>query len=125
MMPKSRRRLLSVGALLVVLAGGATLASAAAPDRSAGGDTGGVESDEGVRDDDARDTAITGDPLARASAAALAHTGGGRVTGTEVDDEESYYEVEVTLDDGRQVDVQLDRAFNVVGGESDRGADRD
>jgi hypothetical protein len=31
----------------------------------------------------------------------------------------------VTLDDGRQVDVQLDRAFNVVGGESDRGADRD
>jgi uncharacterized membrane protein YkoI len=125
MMPKSRRRLLSVGALLVVLAGGATLASAAAPDRPAGSDTGAVESDEGVRDDDARDTAITGDPLARASAAALAHTGGGRVTGTEVDDEESYYEVEVTLDDGRQVDVQLDRAFNVVGGESDRGADRD
>ena len=122
-MSKSTRRILGAGALLVVLAGGATLASATAP--GPGGGAGAVENDEGVRDDDASDTAITGDPLAKASAAALAHTGGGRVTGTEVDDEESYYEVEVTLDDGRQVDVQLDRAFNVVGGESDTGADRD
>ena len=62
---------------------------------------------------------ITGDALASASAAALAHTGGGRVTETEVGDEESYYEVEVTLDDGTQVDVQLDRDFRVVGGETD------
>jgi hypothetical protein len=52
--------------------------------------------------------------LARASAAALAQTGGGRVTDTEVGDEESHYEVEVTLPDGRQVDVQLDRSFKVV-----------
>jgi uncharacterized membrane protein YkoI len=59
-------------------------------------------------DDDATDTPITGADLERASAAALAHTGGGEVTGSEVDDEESAYEVEVTLDDGRQVDVQLD-----------------
>jgi hypothetical protein len=29
-------------------------------------------------------------------------------------------EVEVTLDDGRQVDVQLDGSFNVVGSEGDR-----
>jgi uncharacterized membrane protein YdfJ with MMPL/SSD domain len=49
-----------------------------------------------------------------ASAAALRHLGSGRVTGTEVGDEESYYEVEVTLADGRQVDVQLDRSFAVV-----------
>ena len=41
------------------------------------------------------------------------------MTGTEVGDEESYYEVEVTLDDGSQVDVQLDEQFNVVGGEAD------
>ena len=47
------------------------------------------------------------------------HTGGGEVTETEVGDEESYYEVEVTLADGGQVDVQLDRDFNVVGDESD------
>src|SRR5262245_41567146 len=62
---------------------------------------------------------ISGAALAKASDAALAHTGGGRVTGTEVGDEESYYEVEVTLDDGTQVDVQLDKSFHVVGGERD------
>ena len=58
---------------------------------------------------------ITGEAYDRASEAALAHLGGGRVTETEVGDEDSYYEVEVTLDDGRQVDVQLDREFRVVG----------
>src|SRR5687767_7253326 len=62
---------------------------------------------------------IRGGALDKASAAALEHTGGGRVTETETGDEESYYEVEVTRDDGSQVDVQLDRGFNVVGGEAD------
>jgi len=62
---------------------------------------------------------ITGEALERASAAALEHTGGGAVTETEVGDEESRYEVEVTLDDGSQVDVQLDEDFNVVGSEGD------
>ena len=57
---------------------------------------------------------ITGQALDQASAAALQETGSGRVTGTEVGDEDSYYEVEVTLPDGRQVDVQLDRSFAVV-----------
>mgnify|MGYP001813367124 FL=1 len=60
---------------------------------------------------------ITGDALVKASEAALAHTGGGTVTDTEVGDEESYYEVEVTMDDGRSIDVQLDEAFRVVGEE--------
>ena len=46
-------------------------------------------------------------------------TGEGRVTETEVGDEESLYEVEVTLDDGSQVDVQLDEDFEVVGSEAD------
>ena len=42
-----------------------------------------------------------------------------------VGDEESYYEVEVTRDDGSQVDIQLDRNFDVVGseGDNDRGED--
>jgi hypothetical protein len=61
----------------------------------------------------------TGIALEKASAAALESTGGGRVTETEVGDEESYYEVEVTLDDGSQVDVQLDEHFNVVGSSAD------
>ena len=65
-------------------------------------------------DDDGSEQPITGAALERAEAAALAHTGGGRVTETEVGDEESYYEVEVTREDGSQVDVQLDRNFTVV-----------
>jgi uncharacterized membrane protein YkoI len=67
---------------------------------------------------------ITGTALDEASAAALEYTGEGRVTDTEVGDEESYYEVEVTLEDGTQVDVQLDEDFNVVGDEVD-GIDDD
>ncbi|WP_108667983.1 PepSY domain-containing protein [Euzebya rosea] len=71
------------------------------------------------------DTPITGDALEQASAAALAHTGEGEVTETEVGDEESYYEVEVTLPDGREVDVQLDESFTVVGEEVEDEADDD
>ena len=56
----------------------------------------------------------TGDNIEKAKSAALDHTNGGNVTGTEVDDEEGYYEVEVTSDDGSQVDVHLDRNFNVL-----------
>lgn len=61
------------------------------------------------------DVPITGPDLDRASAVALEHLGEGRVTDTEIEDEESYYEVEVRRDDGSEVDVQLDEDFNVVG----------
>src|ERR687895_473564 len=77
-----------------------------------------ADDDEGEEDAET-DTPITGAALEQASAAALAHTGGGRVTETEVGDEESYYEVEVTRADGSQTDVQLDRGFNVIGGSAD------
>ncbi len=74
--------------------------------------------------DDGEGTPITGEALAKASQAALAFTGGGNVTGTEVGDEESLYEVEVTKADGSQVDVQLDQNFVVVGNKTDPpGAD--
>ncbi|HET8680630.1 MAG TPA: hypothetical protein VFM54_01965 [Micromonosporaceae bacterium] len=69
------------------------------------------------------DTPITGPARAKAEAAALAHTGGGRVTETEAGDEDSYYEVEVTLPDGRKVDVQLDEGFAVVGSSTDEEQD--
>jgi uncharacterized membrane protein YkoI len=69
-------------------------------------------------DDDATERAITGGALEKAKAAALADTPG-KVTETEVGDEESYYEVEVTRPDGSQVDVQLDRDFNVVSSSAD------
>ena len=68
---------------------------------------------------------ITGDALVRASEVALDYTGGGAVTETEVGDEDSYYEVEVTMDDGRQIDVQLDEQFNVVGEEVDGPGDEE
>ena len=69
------------------------------------------------------DTPITGPARAKAEAAALAHIGGGQVTETEVGDEDSYYEVEVRLPDGRQVDVQLDENFTVVGSTADEQPD--
>ena len=74
-------------------------------------------------DDDATERPIEGPALQQAEDAALAETGEGEVTGTEVGDEESYYEVEVTRDDGSQVDVQLDRDFQVVSSEADHEDD--
>jgi hypothetical protein len=71
------------------------------------------------------DVPITGDALERASRAALDYLGEGRVTETEVGDEEGYYEIEITLDNGRQVDVHLDQAFNVLGQEGDGAGDDD
>jgi hypothetical protein len=103
-----RTKILIVGGVALALAlGGGGLAIA-----TSGGDS---------------EQPISGSSLDEASAAALNHTGGGQVTDTEVGDEESYYEVEVTRDDGSQVDVQLDRGFNVVGdsADEDSGGDDD
>ena len=104
-----RKGLIAAAAVAVLGAGGAAIA---------------VATDEGG-DDDATERAITGSALQRASDAAVEHTGGGRVTDTEVEDEESYYEVEVTSDDGGQTDVQLNRDFEVVGAEGDSDRDED
>jgi uncharacterized membrane protein YkoI len=79
---------------------------------------GGTALAAGGSDDDATDLPISGSALERAKAAALADTPG-TVTETETGDEESYYEVEVTRPDGSQVDVQLDRDFNVVSSSAD------
>lgn len=65
------------------------------------------------------DVAVPDAFLQRAGEAALAETGGGRVADTEVRDGESYYEVEVIMPDGRQVDVELDETFAVVGDSAD------
>jgi hypothetical protein len=97
-----RRTRLALGTAIALTAAGAGTGIAVA---AGGGDDG-----EG---------AITGPALAKAGRAALGHTGPGKVTATEVGDEDSYYEVEVTLPDGSQVDVQLDRNFAVVGGAPD------
>jgi hypothetical protein len=62
----------------------------------------------------------TGPGIEKAKSIALEHVGGGSVTGTEVGDEEGYYEVEVTRDDGSQVDVHLDRDFDVLSTPADQ-----
>jgi uncharacterized membrane protein YkoI len=65
-------------------------------------------------EDEEIDVPITGSALDQASQAALDHMGEGTVTDTEIGDEEGYYEIEVTLDNGREVDVHLDSDFNVL-----------
>jgi uncharacterized membrane protein YkoI len=87
---------IAIAVVAVLAAGGAAVAGAAAGE------------------DDATDRPISGRTLERASAAALAHTGGRKVTETEVGDEEGAYEVEVTLADGSQIDVHLDEDFKVL-----------
>src|SRR5919205_2581449 len=67
----------------------------------------------------------TGPGMEKAKSIALDHTNGGHVTGTELNDEEGYYEVEVTRDDGSQVDVHLDRNFNVLSTPADHESPND
>jgi hypothetical protein len=94
------RRLLLIAALVVVV----------------GAVSGGIAIASGVGDDD---EPLTGSSLAKASAAALAHTGGGTVVETEVGDDGAAYGVEVQLSDGRVVEVHLDSSYSVIGQEAD------
>ena len=110
MSSKLKRGLLAAAAVAALALGGTAIAGAA------GGD------DEGTgKGDDGSGTPISGSALQRAKSVALDHTGGGRVTGSELQDEEGYYEVEVTRDDGSQVDVHLDSHFNVLNESSSPG----
>jgi peptidase YpeB-like protein len=65
------------------------------------------------------DEELTGATRDQAIAAALRATGGGTVTETEMGDEGATYGVEIRLPDGRDVEVNLDRALNVIGQEAD------
>ena len=114
MKDKLKGAVITIAALAVLALGGTTIARA----------TGGG-------DDETTQKPIAGQALDRAKSVALDHTGGGKVTGTELGDEEGAYEIEVTRADGSQVDVHLDQAFKVIdqaddgdGGENDSG-DRD
>ncbi len=91
MMDKKKLVALVAAAIMVLGGGGAAYAT--------GGDSG---------------EQATGPDIEKAKSAALDHTNGGRVTGTEVGDEEGYYEIEVTRDSGSQADVHLDRDLNVL-----------
>ena len=104
MKDKLKGALIAIAAITALALGGVAIAGA----------TGGG-------DDEQSQKPITGKALDRATSAALEHTNGGKVTGTEAGDEDSAYEVEVTRADGSQVDVQLDKAFKIV----DQSADND
>jgi hypothetical protein len=107
---QKRTKILLIGATIAAAAVFPAIARAGNASRGEAGDGG---------------APITGSDLVRASEVALDHLGEGTVTGTEVGDEESLYEVEVTFDDGTRVDVQLDEEFNVVGNERDGVGDDD
>lgn len=85
--------------------------------------TGGIAIAAGVGDDD---QPLTGATLQEATAAALAHTGGGTVTESEVGDDGAAYGIEIRRDDGSVVEINLDSAFSVIGSEDDEdGANED
>lgn len=67
------------------------------------------------------DDQLTGSTLERASKAALDEVGEGKVTDSELED--GIYEIEVTLDNGRDVDVTLDDAFSVLSVDRDDADD--
>ena len=117
----TRTRFIAIGTSIALAAGGAGVAVAAGgqSDQAPAAPAPSVEADEKQGRAEGPDVPIAGNTVEDASAAALAATGEGKVTETEEGDEESYYEVEVTLDDGSQVDVQLDRDLNVVGQSAD------
>jgi uncharacterized membrane protein YkoI len=76
---------------------------------------------------------LTGPDAQKAKSAAIAAVGGGTVTEVERDDgDDGYgtsgggvYEVEVTRDNGSQVEVHLDGDYNVVGQEADEDGAND
>jgi len=102
------KKLILAGAAVVALGVGGTAVA------------GGVGSDDnGGAGDDGPGRPVTGAALDRASSIAIDRVGGGRVTGSELQDEEGYYEIEVTRGDGSQVDVHLDSHYNVLDASGD------
>ena len=107
-----RTLVIAAAVAIVVALGGAGIAYA----------NGGADSEE----------QLTGPDAQKAKSAAIAAVGGGTLTEVERDDgDDGYgtsggvYEVEVTRDDGSQVEVHLDGDYNVVGQEADEDGAND
>lgn len=98
------RKLFWIGGAAAVLAVAAAVAGGTAAMATSNGDS---------------DVPLTGSDLEKATQAALAHTGGGTVTETEVGDDGAAYGVEIRKPDGRHVEVNLDSGFVVTGEEAD------
>jgi uncharacterized membrane protein YkoI len=115
--------LITAAAIAALALGGGAIAGATGGGHGKKADRNEKADDHSAKHGDSQKR-ITGGSLARASKVALAHTGGGRVTDTEVRDEEGYYEVEVTRSNGSQVDVHLDRNFNLLDASPDGAGDK-
>jgi uncharacterized membrane protein YkoI len=70
---------------------------------------------------------LTGPDAEKAKSAAIAAVGGGTVSEVERDDGNGTgaFEVEVTRDDGSQLEVHLDSDYNVVGRQADEDGPND
>jgi hypothetical protein len=101
-----RNRWIAGGALALAVIGGGT----------------GIAIANGVGSDD---RPLGASALEQASAAALEHTGGGTVVETEAGDDGAAYGVEVRLEDGKVVEVNLDESFRVIGDEADDDGSND
>ena len=99
-MDKQRTRIVGGALVIGMVAGGAGLAVAASGDAD-------------------QDRPLAATDLERATTAALDHTGGGVVIDSEVGDDGAAFSVEIRLDDGRVVEVNLDDRFQVVGYQQD------
>lgn len=102
-----RNRLIAILVAVVAIGAGATIVVA-----------------NGAGEDSDTDVPLAGTDLDRATEAALAHAGGGTVIESEAGDDGAAYGIEIRLDDGSVVEVNLDSSFAVIGSEADEdGAD--
>jgi hypothetical protein len=97
--PISKAAVVAAGSVVFTFCGGASVWTATGEGPPAGG----------------REAPAPPDQRDRAHRAALETTGPGDVTNTEYGDGDCAYAVEVTLDDGRRIDVHVDETFTVVG----------
>jgi uncharacterized membrane protein YkoI len=102
-----------VGATMFTAANAAT-----SPSPSPSSSTAAEPGNPGDHGDHGTETALTGDNLAKATAAAKAAVPGATVDRAETDADGAKYEVHMTKSDGSQVTVKLDAAFKVTGTET-------
>jgi uncharacterized membrane protein YkoI len=104
---------------------GATLignANAATPSTAASSSTSSSAASPGVPQARGNETALTGDTLAKATAAAKAKVPGATVDRAEIEsDGSAKYEVHMTKTDGSHVTVKLDAAFKVTSVDTNAG----
>jgi uncharacterized membrane protein YkoI len=125
MFSTARKTLAGVAALGALALGGSAIAGAATQSQSTATGTGSASTPQGapgqppagghVGANGKRETALTGDTAAKVQAAALAKVSGGTLERVETDaDHGSPYEAHVRKADGTQVEVLVNKDFQVT-----------